>query len=120
MGLIRSRRQTRYLLATGLRELEKAQAGTSDERNGAEMPRYRSHKTVHALKIAHVEDLGTDTTTDENPIVQIHFVNTGFAPIKMNLRGKPTPDVGWYYVVYEDGYTSFSPGQAFDDGYTLI
>jgi hypothetical protein len=86
-----------------------------------EMPRYQSHKEVHALKIAHVEHLRTDTTTDENPIVKIHFVDTSFLPIEMNLRGKPTPDVGWYYVVYDgDGYKSFSPAKAFEEGYTLI
>ena len=27
---------------------------------------------------------------------------------------------GGYYVVYEDGYKSFSPSKAFDEGYTLI
>jgi len=85
-----------------------------------EMPRYRSHKVVGALKIRHVEDCGTDTTTDENPIVMIHFVDSTFAPIRMNLRGKPDPDVGWYYVQYPDGYTSFSPPQAFEEGYTLV
>jgi len=85
-----------------------------------EMPLYERHKRVHALKIAHVEHLRTDTTTDENPIVRIHFVELGFAPIEMNLRGKPTPDVGWYYVVYEDGYKSFSPAKAFDEGYTFV
>lgn len=87
---------------------------------GPIMPRYRSHKEVSALKIAHVEHLRTDTTTDENPIVKIHFVDSGFAPIEMNLRGKPTPDVGWYYVVYGDGYQSFSPEKAFEEGNTLI
>lgn len=30
------------------------------------------------------------------------------------------PVVGGYVVRYEDGYTSFSPAKAFEDGYTLI
>jgi hypothetical protein len=85
-----------------------------------EMPRYRSHKVVQALKIAHVEHLGDDGTTYENPIVMIHFVNTGFEPVRMVLRGLPTPAVGWYYVVYPDGYKSLSPASAFDEGYTLL
>jgi len=85
-----------------------------------EMPRYRSHKIVEALKIRHVESAGTTTTTDESPIVIIHFVDTNFESIRMNLRYKPTPDVGWYYVKYPDGYTSFSPAQAFEEGNTLL
>lgn len=87
---------------------------------GVAMPRYRSHKEVWALKISHVEHLRTDTTTDENPIVRVHFVELGFAPIEINLHGKPTPDAGWYYVVYEDGYKSFSPAKAFEDGYSRV
>ena len=33
---------------------------------------------------------------------------------------KHNPEVGGYYVVYEDGYKSFSPAKAFEEGYTLI
>lgn len=28
------------------------------------------------------------------------------------------PQVGGYYVVYEDGYTSYSPAEAFEKGYS--
>jgi hypothetical protein len=83
------------------------------------MPAYRSHKKVWALKITSVEDNGTDTTTEENPIVTVHF-DSPFAPQRFNLRGKPTPAPGWYMVQYEDGYTSFSPAEAFESGYTRI
>ena len=30
------------------------------------------------------------------------------------------PEVGGYYVVYEDGYKSFSPAGAFESGYTPL
>lgn len=33
---------------------------------------------------------------------------------------KHKPVVGGYYVVYEDGYESFSPAEAFESGNTLI
>lgn len=84
-----------------------------------DLPRYKSHKTVWALKIASVVDCGTDTTTDETPIVEIHFESTGYAPMKINLRSKPTSSAGWYFVQYEDGYTSFSPAPQFEAGHTL-
>jgi hypothetical protein len=87
---------------------------------GTPMPQYQCIKKVWALKIAQVDDLGTDTTTDENPIVRVHFSESNtFAPRKFSLRGKPRPQAGWYYVQYGDGYESFSPGEAFEAGYTL-
>jgi hypothetical protein len=86
---------------------------------GTQMPKYRCFKEVWALRINKVEDNGTDTTTDENPIVTVHFDGL-FLPRKMNLRGKPTPAPGWYMVQYEDGYISFSPGQQFEEGYMPV
>jgi hypothetical protein len=33
---------------------------------------------------------------------------------------KHKPEVGGYYVVYKEGYKSFSPAGAFEEGYALI
>jgi hypothetical protein len=33
---------------------------------------------------------------------------------------KHKPEVGGYYVVYKDGYRSFSPAEAFETGYEKI
>lgn len=90
-----------------------------ENQTGAPMPQYVSHKKVRALKIVKVEYNGIDTTTDENPIVTVHF-EPPFAPQKFNLKGKPTPEAGWYMVRYEDGYTSFSPVKAFEEGHSLV
>ena len=90
-----------------------------ENQTASPMPQYVSHEKVWALKIVKVEDNGTDPTTDENPIVTVHFERP-FAPQKFNLRGKPTPEAGWYMVRYEDGYTSFSPEKAFEEGYSLV
>ena len=90
-----------------------------------EMPKYRCHKKVHALKIAgivrdsenaKIENRETDGSAMITP------VEDGYAPFEVNpdyLR-KHDPQVGGYYVVYEDGYKSFSPAEAFEAGYTLI
>ena len=74
------------------------------------MPRYKCHKEVWALRIKHID--GTMIIPDEN----------GYAPIDagMAYMEKHDPQVGGYYVVYKDGYTSFSPAEAFEKGYTLI
>ena len=47
----------------------------------------------------------------------------GYGPIKVSHYGyyeKHRPEPGGYYVVYDDGYKSYSPAKAFEDGYTLI
>ena len=33
---------------------------------------------------------------------------------------KHKPHAGGYYVVYDDGYKSFSPAKAFEEGYRLL
>lgn len=91
--------------------------GTANDAVTTPMPRYKSHKKVWALKITSVQHLGADTTTDENALVRIYF-DPPYAPQEHNLRGKPTPEAGWYMVQYDDGYISFSPAQQFENGYT--
>lgn len=52
----------------------------------------------------------------------IHPVEDGYAPFEVDVAflKKHNPHVGGYYVVYADGYKSFSPADAFEEGYTLI
>jgi hypothetical protein len=86
----------------------------SDEDTGApqtEMPRYVSHKKVWALEI--------DAVGPATPSRSLRFRDKGYAPINapavMFARYVPVP--GDFYVVYADGYKSFSPRKAFLDGY---
>lgn len=81
---------------------------------GMEMPRYRSHKTVWALKIKEVDHSGP------NPgAVVLVFEDERYAPTEVSIIDKPQPEDGWYYVVYKDGYHSFSPAAQFEEGNTL-
>ena len=82
-----------------------------------EMPRYRCHKVVHALKIAAME-------INEDKSAYIAPADDGFAgfttaPGWADKHNGDYDDPG-YYVVYADGYTSWSPTKAFEDGYTRI
>lgn len=81
----------------------------------AEMPRYRSHKTVHALKIAAIGGKPPHVMT-------LSFAEPGYAQIAVDPKmfARYTPAPGDYYVVYDDGYVSISPAKAFEEGYTLI
>ena len=81
-----------------------------NESDQVEMPRYRSHKQVWALEI--------DTVSGN----RLTFRDAGYAaiaaPAEMFTRYMPVP--GDFYVVYDDGYKSFSPRKAFVEGYTKI
>lgn len=89
----------------------------------AEMPRYRSHKQVWALKIAAVEIHANGTAT-------VAPADGRYAQLDVDQDyvSKRFPAGGWealekdlgYYVVYEDGYKSWSPTAAFEDGYTRL
>lgn len=80
-------------------------------------PLYRCHKIVGALKIADFE-----TSSQWPDGVTIYFEEIGFEPILVNKKwcDKHQPSRGGYYVVYDDGYTSYSPADAFEKGYTKI
>ena len=80
-----------------------------------ELPRYKCHKEVHALKISSVDRFADGgaliTPSDE-----------GYQPFEVDKAHmeKHEPWAGGYFVVYEDGYQSFSPAKAFENGYTLV
>jgi len=86
-----------------------------------EMPRYESHKKVSALKIARLSDTGSPDQESDGSLLMTAD-DEGYGPIRLDRDyvQKHRPRVGGYYVVYEDGYESFSPAYAFEGGYTRI
>ena len=85
-----------------------------------ELPRYKCHKEVWALKIKSIvcDGEGENRETDGSAIITPE--EEGYAPFKVdhNYTRKHKPVAGGYYVVYKGGYKSFSPAEAFEDGYT--
>lgn len=81
----------------------------------AEMPKYKSHKEVWALKI---KMIGTNQADGSGLITP---EDAGYAAFEVSAEylEKHKPHPGGYYVVYADGYKSFSPAEAFESGYTL-
>lgn len=79
-----------------------------------EMPKYVCHKKVWALKIAEITATGSSIT--------IIPADEGYGPFVVDgaYMAKHKPEVGGYYVVYEDGYKSFSPAVAFESGYAPL
>ena len=91
----------------------------------AEMPRYKCHKEVWALKIAGIEfdhDKAKAENRETDGSATITPAEDRYAPFKVdaNYVRKHKPEVGGYYVVYADGYKSFSPAKAFEDGYSAV
>jgi hypothetical protein len=86
----------------------------------AEMPRYRCHKEVHALKIAEVHYFSPAADTANH--ARLLFEDDRYASMEVTPEwvAKHDPKAGGYFVAYEDGYTSFSPAEAFESGYTRI
>lgn len=80
-----------------------------------EMPKYQCHKTVWALKIAGI-------VGDQQGNVYFQPAEPGYDKILLTpeYTAKHRPEVGGYYVVYDDGYKSFSPASAFEAGYTRL
>lgn len=75
-----------------------------------EMPKYKCHKEVWALKIEKISGL------------KLSFSDEGYDSIivEQSLFSRYIPVPGDYYVIYEDGYKSISPAKAFENGYSPI
>lgn len=78
----------------------------------AQLPRYKSLKTLYALKIKFINPINDN----------IVFEMNNFSPIKVNKQylTEHQPHVGGYFIIGEDGSQSFSPADEFEDSYALI
>jgi hypothetical protein len=74
------------------------------------VPKYKCHKEVRAFEIGKIEGKS------------IYPKDDSFEPIEVThefMTKHPLNEVG-YIVVYADGYVSYSPKKAFEEGYTLM
>lgn len=93
-----------------------------------ELPEYICHKRVRAAKIAERRPSKYDEATGEI----LEYELTLWGPDDTELgrvfvaHEKPWTGgilgsiAGGYYVVYSDGYASYSPAKPFEEGYRLI
>lgn len=87
--------------------MAKAQPGTFNQ-----LPRWKCNKEVWGDKIVEIRRDGRDT------FWVLACGRTVYVRAAWAARG--APEVGDYYVLYDDGHNSWSPAKAFEDGYTRI
>lgn len=79
------------------------------------VPRFRCHKEVRALKIQKIEpaDIGGAIITP---------VDASIPPFNVDAHyvRQHVPQPGGYFVIYDDGYESWSPEAAFENGYVKL
>ena len=117
-------------ITSSQKELDKLLSGSPNALNSARVPRhphgfpygypqYKSHKVVSAFKIEGF--LMGPHSNDPDLEVIVGLRGEGFEQLVLTeWVTKHKPEVGGYYVVYGDGYRSYSPARAFEEGYTRL
>lgn len=87
-----------------------------------DLPLYKCHKLVRAAKIYAIEfdaagDAAIAIRMPQSLVVRVNGYRARFCGGQ--AYDPHSADLG-YYVVYEDGYESWSPSKAFEEGYTRV
>lgn len=102
-------------------DLAASRARPACDAQGIPWPRWKCHKEVRAAKIVSVSPrtwgLLSVLTLEIEPKGPLFCANV---QVTQAWMAKHQPMKGGYYVLYEDGYASFSPAAAFESGYTRI
>lgn len=86
-----------------------------EAQNATELPRWKCHKEVNAFKIISISF--APESDGGNAVIGGSGLQV---EVNAEYMKKHRPQIGGYYVVYEDGYRSFSPAPAFESGYARI
>ena len=76
------------------------------------LPKWKCHKTVHADKIVSI--------TYDRAGMRWHLQGGGVINVGPHLVARGSPKTGDFYVRYSDNYESWSPRDAFEEGYARI
>lgn len=80
-----------------------------------QLPVYQCHKRVRAARITGMRPAG------EGGGYQLLLGEIGgLVSVDASWMQRHSVELGGYFVQYDDGYNSFSPAKAFEDGYTRL
>lgn len=79
------------------------------------LPSYQCHKIVQGAKIVQMEESGRE----DGPVTLL-LDNEQVHNVSRHWYNTHAPVTGGYFVVYDNGHTSFSPEEPFEKGYTRI
>ena len=87
-----------------------------------QLPKWQCHKQVWGDRIREILPLTPDSERagPEDTGRRWYLACGGVIVETQSLIARQSPDVGDYYVQYEDGYQSWSPAAAFEAGYTRL
>lgn len=85
------------------------------------LPRWQSHKIIEGDRITEVIKVDQG---EEPPLIRWRLACGVVVDVSLALEGRVPPSefsaTGGYYVHYSDGYESWSPAGAFEEGYTRL
>jgi len=85
----------------------------------SQLAEWKSHKKVRAGRV--LQQPEDDPSVSE---VTMTVEDVNGAPCKVNVPrnffSRGAPSRGDYIVIYDDGYKSWSPAKAFEEGYTRV
>ena len=87
------------------------------------LPEYVCHKVVRAAKIVSMgigPEPGPDTPLGTRRGIRLALGGAAHVDVSQLWVTSKTPQVGGYYVQYDDGYSSYSPAKAFEEGYVPV
>lgn len=83
------------------------------------IPEYQCHKIVRAAKITAIR-IDPAFVGDGSALLAFGDINLEIQVDNVWIKRNGPIIVGGYYVVYSDGYRSYSPGKEFDKGYSKL
>ena len=86
------------------------------------IPWWLCHKKVQAFKIQEIRIIPGPPMSQGYNTAELIPEGIECLPVTVSsdYLHRHKPQVGGYYVLYVDGYESFSPADAFENGYTRI
>lgn len=85
----------------------------------SKLANWKCHKIVKAGKITMLPMMRDGVPIGPIVVEDAKGETTG-VEVNESLFARNTPAIGDYLVIYDDGYKSWSPAKAFEDGYARI